>query len=726
MLKNNFKFAFRLLSRSKSFSFGIILGLSVSIASAILIVDYAAFELSYDKFFTESTRIYRVHHARYQNNELLYRRAISLPEVGMAMKEYFPEIESSTRLFPISVNIEPVFTAVLKSGERRSFSEPNAYAADSSFCRIFDLDFIYGNPAAALTGLDKTIISRSTAMRYFGTTDVVGETLKGKDGDLTITGVFNDLPANSHFRFDVLLSWFQMYGDGSRFTHDGFYNYILLKDGYDVTSVLNRMPGFVTSYMGDYYKGRPDVRSEFDLQPLTGIHLDSHLDGEMTASGNRGVVNALLLVAIFMIVIAIINHVNLNTSRSLQRIKEVVVRKTIGSTKMQLSMQFLTEAWMMTMTAVVAGLIMAFLLYPSFNSLFNSQISLALLRTREFWGAIVMLIALCSILCGFYPAFLLSGLKVRDALKGSSFGNRKPWFQQVLVTGQFAISLVLVIATYVLFQQVRFMKMQDLGFDMQQKLVIKLLPSYGEESDSVFIRKMATLKDELLNHSLCDVSTISSSIPGRKNEWRGVAGLSGTGDQNVIKTNLTRVDEKFLETFRLNLVAGRNFSNAPGDKLSLIINEEAAKQFGLNADEAIGKKIDMIGHREIIGVVSSFHELGLHENLLPSMYVTGAGYTKFLTVAMNVSAVEDQLSKIETMWKSHFPEKPFQYFFLDDFFNTQYRADLVMSKSIGLFAGIAVFVACLGLFSLSVFTVHRKTKEIGIKKILGASVTRVT
>lgn len=724
MLRNNLRFALRLLTKSKLSSIIVIVGLSIAVTSAILIADYAAFELSYDKFFNNSERIYRVHHSRFRNNERLYKRALSLPEVGIAMRDYFSEIETTTRLFPISINIEPVFTAFLKSGETRSFSEPNAYAADSTFSQVFDLNFIYGDPVTALKGLDRTIISRSTALKYFGTTNVLGEVLKGKDGDLTVTGVFEDLPANSHLQFDLLLSWFEMYGEGSRFTSDGFYNYVLLKDGANPTALAERMPGFVNSYMGEYYKGR-DIRSEFELQPLAGIHLDSHLDGEMTAGGNRTVVNALLLVAIFIVVIAVINHVNLNTSRSLQRFKEVVVRKTIGSTTRQLSIQFLVEALVLSIAALIIGVILALLLFPVFNSIFNSHISLQILRLPSFWGSLLILLIACSGLCGFYPSFLMSRLKIQEALKGSS-PTGKPWFQKILVTGQFALSMILVIGTYTLFEQVRFMKSQNLGFNDKQKLIIKLLPSYGEESDTTFIQKMSALKDELTMRSLSDVSTVTSSIPGRKNEWRGTAGLSGTGDATVIRTNLTRIDERFLEAFDLKLVAGRNFNNSVTDNQHVIINEEAAKQFGLNPGEAIGRKIDMMGNREVIGVVASFHEVGLQEKPTPSMYITGAGYTKFLTVSMSVTDISSRLDDIAGIWRSYFPHKPFQYFFLDEYFNRQYEAEIAMSKSISVFASIAILVSCLGLFSLSVFTVLRKTKEIGIKKVLGASVVRVT
>ena len=727
MIKNHLLFAIRMLSRNKAFALVSVFGLSISIAVSILILDYARFELSYDQFFPKYRNIYRLQHNRIVNGELLYKKAMNLPEVGMALKEYFPEVEQTARLFPVSLNIEPVFTATLKSGEKKSFSEPNAFSADSTFLKIFDLDFIYGDASTALSGFNKIIISRSTAVRYFGRLDVVGEVLKGKDGDLTVTGVFNDLPANSHFNFNVLLSWFNVYEDKSRFTYDGFYSYVLLKRGSDLQHISQRLPEFAQSYMADYYKDRPNTYSQFELHPIDGIHLDSHLDGEMKANGNRNIVNALLIVAAFMMVIAIINQVNLSTSRSLTRLKEVAVRKVIGSTKTQLSTQFLIESMLLSVMAASIGLLLAWLLYPWFNSLFDSHISLTLIHEPIFWVSMATTVLAASVVSGFYPAFMLTRFNIFDALKGFSIGGRKSYFQKALVTVQFTISLVLIIATYTLFKQVNFMQSKDLGFGIEQKLVVKVLPTYGEEGDSLFNHKLVAVKNELLTRSLCNASTISSSIPGRKNEWRGSTRLVGSGDDVVIRANLTRIDENFLKAFDLNLIAGRNYASSLHNENSIIVNEETTKQLGFHVpEEALGKKLAIMGEREIIGVVESFHESGLREALSPSAYITGSGYMKFLTISMTGGNIRDQLTEIESIWKSHFPDKPFQYFFLDEFFNRQYQADVQMGKCISMFSGIAIIVACLGLFSLSIYTLHKKTKEIGIKKILGASVATIT
>jgi putative ABC transport system permease protein len=729
MLKSQLNLAFRVFSRNKLFVAVSIVGLSVSIAACILVLEYTRFELSYDKFFPKHKNIYRLQHNRYANGELLYKKAMTFPEAGLAMKDDFPEVEQIGRLFPVSINVEPVFTTITKSGERRSFTEPNAYCADSAFCKVFDLDFIYGDGASALNGKDKIILSKSTALKYFGRPEVVGETLKGNVGesDMIITGVFDDLPANSHLKFDVLLSWADVYEQRSLFTWDGFYNYVLLKDGVEGKQVSARLPQFAQSYMGEYYKSHPNAKSEFELQPLEAIHLDSHLDGEMKANGNRNIVYGLLLVAFFIIVIAVINQVNLNTSRSLERVKEVGIRKTIGSTKTQLSSQFLMESLLLNFAAATLGLLLAWLLYPWFNKLFDSSISLSLGYEPIFWAILAALITLISIVSAFYPAVMLIRFKVYEALKGLTVRERKTHLQNALVTAQFAISLILIIGTYTLFKQITFMQTKDLGFGLERKLVIKILPAPGEEIDTTFIQKITSIKNELRSHSFCRVSTISSDIPGRKNEWRGSTRLAEDENSPIIRANLSRVDEDFIEAFDLKLVAGRNYTSSLNNENFIIANRETIKQLGFSSpEEAIGKKVLTFGEREIIGVVESFHESGLHETISPSTYITGAGYMKFLTLAMTDGNISEHLAQIEKIWKTHFPDKPFEYFFLNDFFNRQYQADVLMGKSIGLFSTIAIMIACLGLFSLSVYTIHKKTKEIGIKKILGASISNIT
>ncbi len=721
-------YALRMFSRNKIFSTVIVIGLSVSLAAGLLLAGYVSFELRYDDFFERSRDIYRVQHDRFMNGELAYRKAMVFPEVGLSLKAQFPEVEEVGRLFPLSTNIEPVFTSVSSTGNRTSFSEANAYLADSTFCKVFDLNFIYGDGTSALAGPDRIILSQSTALRYFGRLDVIGKTLHGGTGfgNYTITGVFKDLPFNSHLKFDILMSWHKVYGDRSIFTWDGFYTYVLLAEDANVESLKGKLNTFSESYMGEFYKGQNGSSSHFYLQPLESIHLDSHLEGEMQPGGNRDVVYVLLIVAGLIILIAIINQINLTTSRSLERVKEIGVRRVVGSSKLQLIIQFMVESFLLNFTSAVIGISVALASCHYFNMLFDTHISILELNYTSAWFALSAYLIMVSLVGGLYSAFILAQTKVHEALKNMNVTPRRSGLQRILVTFQFAVSLVMVVGVFALFQQVNFMQSRNLGFGIERKLVVKMLPGVGEESDTLFNHRLNTVKNELAAISFVKSSTVSSSIPGRKNEWRGRVRTVGNGEA-VVRGNLTRVDEHFINAFDLRLVAGRNYTSSFNNERSIIINAEAARQLGFsNPADALGEKIVMFRDREIIGVVESFHEAALHEEISPSMFITGEGYMKYLTISLRDGEVADQIESIRRIWAARFPDKPFEYFFLDDFFNRQYHADLIMTKCIGLFSGIAIMIACLGLFALSTYMLYRKTKEIGIKKILGASVSMIT
>lgn len=725
MFASNLRFTLRILSRNKIFTFINVFGLTISIAAVILNMDYAAFEKSYDKFFRRHENIFRLQHNRYVDGDLLYKKAMTFPEIGLALKNYFPEIEEVGRLFPAGMNIEPVFTSQTESGEEKSFSEPNTYLADSTFIKIFDLDFIHGNSNSALSGIDKVIISKSTSLRYFGKTDVIGEKLRGNIKDVEITGVFEDLPENSHLKFDILWSWFDVYGERSRFTWDGFYTYILIRDKSNPENIRQKLSEFAIYYMGPFYADQPGSYSQFEIQPLADIHLKSHLEGELKPNGNLTVVNILIFFSWLILLIAIINHVNLNTSKSLDRLREVGIRKTIGSSKFQLTIQFLIESFIINLLAVTFALSLSWTVYPTINEIFNTKITLELISQPFFWICIIGFTIIASIISGFYPAFILTRHKIHHALKGLSVGGKKSNFQKSLVAVQFSISLLLIIASYVTVEQVRYMQNKDLGFGSQNKIVVKILPSHGDESDTIFVNNISQIKNELSAYPFINKSTVSSSIPGRQNEWRGRTRLAGENNLSI-SANLTRIDEDFIDAFELNLLAGRNYTSSLNNENSIVINAEAAKQLGFpKPKEALGEKIMMFREREIIGIVQSFHEAGLQESISPSLFITGEGYTKFLTIGVAAGSLSDQIKTIEQIWKKHFPNKPFQYFFLSDYFNGQYQADTQISKNISIFSSLAIIVASLGLIALASYTIHRKTKEIGIRKIHGASKAQI-
>lgn len=727
MIANNIRLAVRMLSKSKVYTIACIFGLGLTVAAFLLLLEHVRFERSFDRSFSNHNSIYRLQHSRYVENQLLYQKAMSFPEVGLALQESFPEVMRVTRLFPLGQNIEPVFSSRVDDRNSRSFSELNAYQADSSFTRIFDLHFIHGDSTTALTGRNKVTLSESTALKYFSRTDVVGETLNDnlKMGGLEITGVFKDLPPHTHFQFDLLISWQDIYGERSRFTWDGFYTYVQLHEGASLENLERGLPAFADTYMEAHYNGQSGNYSRFELRALTDIHFLSHLDGEIKPNGNATLTYSLLAMAGMIVLIALINFINLNTARSLDRLKEVGIRKIIGSTRTQLAIQFLFESFLLNVVAVVLALLTVYFLYPGFNQFFNSHITLQLWRQPEYWLGVFGFVALASLIAGFYPAFLLARQKAFEALKGLSVRAKRTTSQSVLVAFQFALSMILISGTFVFLQQWKYMQSKDLGFARDQRLVIKILPGYGDESDTAFVHRMQGFRNSLKSYPFVSGSTVSSSIPGRKNEWRGRVRLVGQ-DNDPIVGNLSRIDEEFISTFDLRLVAGRNYAGDANNLGSIVINEEAARQLGFQTPEqALGKKITLFREREIIGVVASFHEAGLQEPLSAAMFITTEGYTKFLTVSLSGKQAYEQIEAVKQGWKRFFPDKPFDYFFLDEYFNRQYAADKLVGRTVAWFSGLAILISCLGLVSLSAYTIHGKVKEIGIRKILGASVSGI-
>jgi putative ABC transport system permease protein len=477
--------------------------------------------------------------------------------------------------------------------------------------------------------------------------------------------------------------------------------------------------------MRDFYANRPGYYSRFGLQPLTQIHLESHLDGEIKANGSRTVINVLATAAFFLVVVALINYSNLFTSRSLGRVKEIGVRKVVGSTWYQISSQLYIESFLLISLAALAALLTNALVSPQLNLFFGAHFTPTLWLSKEYWLAILIFIIVATLGTIAYPALLVARTKTKDGLRSSTLGTSNSWAQMSLVGFQYTVSLLLIIGTYVMVEQLTYMKIQPLGFDLQQKLVIKTLPAPGEESDSMFISRISTIKSTLNSLPFVKGSTITSSLPGRKNEWRGRTRLAGD-DQEPIMASLTRVDADFIPTFGLNMMCGRNYLADQNDQASVIINSEAARRLGFNNPvEALGKKIMLFREREIVGVVDSYHESGMREPLSPALFISGEGYTKFLTISFNAPIQKNHVEVVQSLWKSQFPDKPFEYFMLKDYFNRQYHQDEVVGKTMALFTGVALTIACLGLFSLSLYIIHRKKKEIGIRKVFGASVTHV-
>jgi putative ABC transport system permease protein len=517
MIGNYFRFSWRNIGRYRIFSSINIIGLALGITVCMMILNFVMFEKSYDKFFPRYQDIVRVSYTRYIDNEFQYSKVQIFPAVGDALKESIPIIESYTRLFPVTTHVEAVLW-IEEDSKRKTFIESSIYAVDSTFLDIFYLPLIEGNPSKALAGEKKLILSESAAIKYFGHTNVLNKTIHWEGmGDWLVTGVFEDLPDNSHMKFDVLVSWMDVYSERSAWNWDGFYTYILLKPKAQLapTELLAQQ---VLDEKTKTTNNR--VTAKFFFQPLDQIHLNSSLSGEMRPNGNAKVVEALQVVAFVILALALINYINLSIARAIKRYKEVGVRKIIGSTRNQLLTLFFTESFLLNLIAFVIAFVLVLTLSHNLNSLVGKTVNLVILKEPVlFTIASIGSLFLFSLLAGFYPARILSGINPAGVMKGGIGTSRSKGLRKSLLIIQFLITITLVTSTLVINKQISFMQKQELGFELDQSVVIKSLSIAGAEMDSLFINRISLFKNRIKENSGINNATISSNIPGRENEW---------------------------------------------------------------------------------------------------------------------------------------------------------------------------------------------------------------
>jgi putative ABC transport system permease protein len=721
MILNYLKFSFRSMRRHSVFTFINITGLAMGIAVCLLMLNYVSFEKSYDTFFPRSKDIIRVSYSRLIDNELQYSKAQIFPAVGETLKAEIPAVENYTRMFPVTTHVEAVMMFE-EDGEQKTFMESSVYAVDSTFLTIFPLQFIQGDSLTALNGEKRIILSESSAKKYFGNSEAINKIIHWEGmGDWLVTGVYKDLPANSHMKFDFLASWMNVYGDRSAWNWDGFYTYLKLQPNVNLAEVESTMQKVLTAKM-ESNESTNRATASFFLQPLEDIHLHSNLTSEMQVNGNERTIHVLQLVAAFILVLALINYLNLSVARAIRRAKEIGVRKIVGSSRHQLQLLFFTESFLINLISLAIALTLTIVLLPVFNSLTGKQMEMIVLLNPLFISTVLAFLVIFSIVVGFYPTRNLASINPIQAMKGGKLSNLNGRFiRRTLLTVQFLTTVLLISATLIIQRQVSFMQNQELGFDVHQNVVIKTISGPGAEMDSTFTNKINLFKSRVKDQSYAVNATITSSIPGRENEWLGRLRKSEDNPE-LISTARTRVDTDFIETYGLKIIAGRNFSDE--NPKQIILNETAVAMLGYkNAQEAIGNLL--MGSSEIIGVVNDFHEHSLQEPILASMYTPGQGYTKFITVKINSTDATETLESLQEQWLTIFPDKPFDYFFLDEFFNQQYQREQQLQKVFGYLSAIGLSIACLGLFGFTYFMTYQRTKEIGIRKTLGATVLNI-
>ncbi len=725
MIKNFIKIAWRNIIRHKAYSGINIIGLAIGIAACLLILQYVTFELSYENFHANKDRIFRVQQDRYDNGKLSTQWAAGAYAAGNSFKDAIPEIEDYVKLMQSG--------EVVVEQNNQPLKVDKVFYASGSFFSIFTYPVIAGDQKTALTEPFTAAISETTARTLFGNTNAVGKVVKlNQETDFTITAVFKDAPVNTQLKPNILLSYatyIKRQGNNDPETEwlaDGILTYLLLRKGADPAAVEAKFPAIVEKQVGDELK-KYNASVTYLLQPLKDIHLYSHYMMEPEPNGDGKTVYLLLGIAFFIVVIAWVNYINLATARAISRAKEVGIRKAIGSQRRQLIIQFLSESAVLNVFALVLALLLVMVAIPGFNKISGQQLSFSLLGKNNFWLGVIALFVTGVFFSGLYPAFVLSGFKPIEVLKGKMGSTKQgSLLRKSLVVFQFAASLFLLIGTLTVYQQIQYMRKQSLGIDIEQTLVVT--PPIVK-NDSTFLQQITSFKEELQQQPSIKKIAASTSIPGEAVGWNaGGIKLVGTDESVQKQYRIIGVDYDFINVYDLKLIAGRAFSKDFGtDAKAVIFNRKGIEQLGFNRpEESLGKKIDFWGEQYIIaGVTENFHQQSLREAYEPLILRLIPGVRGYLSVKTNTRQVSNTVDQVKAKWNKFFPGNTFEYFFLDDHFNEQYKADQRFGQVFGLFTGLAILVACLGLFGLASFTTLQRTKEIGIRKVLGASVANI-
>ncbi|GGA98400.1 ABC transporter permease [Puia dinghuensis] len=721
MFRNYLKSAWRILHRNKTYSAISILGLALGLAAFILINAYVHFENSFDRMHKDGENIYRVESRFYKGDQLVNDWATSTNGYALAMKDNFPEVESYTR-----INFSG--SEVVMRNNDIKFREQRICFADSNFFSFFSYPLLQGDPHTVLKNTNTVAISQSAARRYFGAANPMGRFLDistiSRTYHCMVTGVFADFPANSTLHKDYLLSWATspVWQQTTWYLHQS-YTWLHLKPGTDVHAVEAKFPA-----LAERYKDGPalkELKWAITLIPLADIHLNPAKQYEEETKGDRKAVNFLSGIAWFILFIACINYINLSTARAVQRSKEVGVRKVSGARRWQLASQFLFESFLVGVLALVFAIGLVSLVLAAsvpYSLSFDTGLCIRLF---------VVFVA-CIVGSGLYPALVLAGLKPIAVLKGRySFSPAGLRFRKGLVIFQFTLSLLLIAGTLAIFRQIRFMLQQPLGVNIDQTLVVKVpvnTPDYAQ--------KAAAWRTSLLNLSGVKGVTGSGSIPGREvGEFLANRRYSDA-KQNERTYEMLKVDPDFIGLYGMKVIAGRGFGQGRlADSTGLVLNEAAVQQFGFASPEAaIGERIWLEVNPgrpdKVIGVIRNYHQQSLQQDYTPVILFMDPAYpwvpVHYYSLKVSTADIAGLVGRIKTTWAGLFPESSFDYFFLDEYYDQQYRRERQFGQVVGWFSALAIVIACMGLFGLTAYTVTRRTKEIGVRKTLGASVAGIT
>lgn len=719
MIKNNLKVSLRVFSRNKTYTLINVLGLSTGLAIALLILIYVRFELSYENKNPLADRLVRISMDYFNGESLIDQDAEMYPPAGPRIASEFSEVESFTRAAPFN-------DATIRVGDE-FFRQTKMFAVDSSFFQLFNYSLLYGNSKNIFQSPNEMVLTEAQALKYFNRVNVVGESLwvSSFDEGFKIVGVVADNPFNTHFKFNLLISYpsIQDLVERQSWSNNETYTYLLLKDQVEFKSFIRNL-----NFFNDQLHEEDKILTErIVAQPIKDIHLYSHKSYEMEQNGDATSVYFLFGVALLVIVIAIVNYINLSTSKSLDRAKEVGVRKVIGSSSTQLRIQFFTESLLINIFSGILALGLVVISFSAFKAMAGLPSGLHFWNDSLFWYLLTSIVLISTVLSGIFPAFVLSSFQPIRVLKGKfSHSSRGLLLRKGLVIFQFSMTLFLIIQTFTAERQLKFMRNIDMGLDIEQILVI---PTPDDKSQKASLQ---VFKDKLRDYPQFQSVSFSSSVPGQPtNELSSTnsdINLVGSLERNSFNFYIYGIDVDFISTMKMEIRAGQNFTreNIADDKI--LVNEESIKLWGISDPEsAIGKKIDIWGtHRTIIGVIKNFHQGSAKSPHIPMIFMAGnSDWSNLISVRLESGNTKKNLDLIRGIYASVFPNSPFDYFFMDQEFDKQYRYEEQFQNVFGTLTGFAILISCLGLFGLVSFTVANRTKEIGVRKVLGADTNQI-
>ncbi|QEM04132.1 FtsX-like permease family protein [Mucilaginibacter rubeus] len=726
MIKNYLRSAFRNIARHKFISFINIFGLTIGLTCCLLILTYIVKELSYDKFNHNAPNIYRVSRSFNTADGIvnLHLGAVA-PPFGPLLKNEFPDIKKVTRLFPNG-------DVVLRYKDKL-LTEKGSYFADENFLSFFDLKTVAGDPKTALSEPYTVMMTEDMARKYFGNEDPINKEIRlDNTANFKVTGIFKPFPPNSQMHPQMLMSFNtlnddKVYGRNQLATNWGnnsFFTYLLLPDHYNIDRISSQFPAFIDKYMNSPGQPRQSKFTQLHIQRFLDIHLHSHLDDEVEQNGDIKRVYIFSAIALFILLIACINYMNLSTARSTLRAKEIGIRKVIGAQQKEIITQFLSESVLITYFSLVLASILTWLLLPFINRLSELGLSINSLFQPIILISVLLLPLIIGLISGIYPAIFMSSFKPIKVLKGIlKVGSGNISFRKVLVVVQFSISIILIVATTIVFQQLRYIQTKSLGFNKDHLVTLGGIPANQFEAFRAEVLRDPAVKD----------IGRSSRIPsGRLLDDQGVSVFDGDKPLPVkADIKCINADYGFIPTYGIKMAAGRNFSREfATDSNNFVINASAVSALGWKSPEnAIGKDMSYGGVKgKVIGVVNDFHFESLHQNIIPLLMempsFANNSYRR-ITVKIDGNRINSALATLRQTWKKYQPETPFEYSFLDERFQKLYNSEQEQGNLFTIFSCLAIFIACLGLFGLSAFIISQRVKEIGVRKVLGASIPQI-